>query len=74
MSILQIEGLTPRQRALADVMWILNEPEDVLLFIHTLPKEQREEATVVMELMIWAMLDTINDTNIAEAYLQRYML
>jgi len=61
-------------RALADIMWTINEPEDVLVFINSLPKAQRDEAHTVMGMMIWAMLDTVMETNLAEIALRKYML
>jgi len=68
-----IDGLTKRQRALADVMWGLDTTDDVMSFIATLPEDQQREARTVMNLMVWAMLDTIQDTNLANEVLQKYL-
>lgn len=74
MSIIQIEGLTKRQRALADIMWSMDSPNDVASFIESLPDEQAREARTVMNLMVWAMLDTVMDTDMAQPILERYRL
>lgn len=68
-----IDGLSKRQRALADVMWGLDTTEDVVTFITTLPEDQREEAVTVMTLMLWAALDQVQDTNLANEVLQKYL-
>lgn len=71
---IQIDGLTPRQKTLADIMWSMNDQHEVATFINSLPADQAREARTVMNLMIWAMLDTINDTDLAEAALENYRL
>ena len=68
-----IDGLSKRQRALADVMWELNTTDDVMKFIASLPMDQQQEARTVMTLMVWAMLDTVEDTNLANEVLQKYI-
>jgi hypothetical protein len=68
-----IEGLTKRQRALADVMWGLDSAEDVMSFISSLPLDQQKEARVVMTMMTWAMLDTVDETNLANEALQKFL-
>jgi hypothetical protein len=68
-----IDGLSKRQRVLADVMWGLNTTDDVMKFIASLPMDQQQEARTVMSLMVWAMLDTVEDTNLAQEVLQKYI-
>lgn len=70
---IQIEGLTKRQRVLADVMWQLNTTEDVMKFIESLPGDQQKEARTVMTMMVWAVLDTVQETNLAEQALEKYL-
>ena len=67
-----IEGLTKRQKVIAEVLWELDSPADVNEFIMTLPKGQQREARTVLNLMIWAMLDTVQETNLAEEVLKKY--
>ena len=74
MSTLEIEGLTPRMKALADIMWSMDSEHDVSAFINTLPEDQAREARSVMHLMIWAMLDTVNETALAGIYLRKFRL
>lgn len=39
--MITITGLTPKQKALMDVMWTMEEMEQVTAFINTLPKQDR---------------------------------
>jgi hypothetical protein len=68
-----IDGLSKRQRVLADVMWALDTTDDVMNFITSLPEDQQAEARTVMSMMVWAMLDTVQDTNLAYEVLQKYL-
>lgn len=71
---IQIEGLSKRQRVLADIMWAMDSADEVSTFIDSLPIDTQREARTVMNLMIWAMLDTVTDTHLAAALLIRYRL
>jgi hypothetical protein len=71
---ISIEGLTIRQRVIADVLWSMDTPEEVSSFIDSLSGDTQREARVVMTMMTWAMLDTVNDTNLAVPILEKYRL
>ena len=63
MSI-QIEGLNKRQRAIADVLWLMNSKEDALRFIASLEPRTRRDAETVIEMMQLAVIDecdTVDD-------------
>ena len=65
MSKVQIEGLNRRQRALADVLWMMQDRPQVDAFILALHPTMRAEAETVVELMqlaIWDEIDTIDDS------------
>ena len=64
MSI-QITGLNKRQRAIADVLWLMNSKEDALRFIASLePKTRKDAETVIlmMQLAIIDECDTVDDS------------
>lgn len=71
---LSIEGLTMRQRVIADILWAMDTPEQVSSFIDSLTPDSAHEARVVMTMMTWAMLDQVNDTNLAAPLLEKYTL
>ncbi len=70
---ISIEGLSKKQRAYADILWSLNGTEEVSRFVSSLPPAERREATTVMTLMIWAFLDQVEDIELAEKVLKKYL-
>lgn len=58
--MITIEGLTNKQRLLADIIWSLDTQEQVCSFIATLPARDRREAQLVTQLMILAFIDEVD--------------
>ena len=56
MSI-QIAGLNKRQRAIADVLWMMNTREDAERFVKSLEPATRRDAETVIEMMMLAVID-----------------
>jgi hypothetical protein len=54
---IQIEGLNKRQRAIADVLWLMNSREDAERFITSLEPQTRRDAEIVVQMMILAVID-----------------
>ena len=48
---IKLTGLNKRQRVLADIMWAIEEWDDVEKFIATLPKRERFECEGIVEMM-----------------------
>jgi hypothetical protein len=48
---IKLTGLNKRQRVLADIMWAIEEWDDVGRFIATLPKRERIECEGIVEMM-----------------------
>lgn len=48
---IKLTGLNKRQRVLADIMWAIEEWDDVEKFIATLPKRERIECEGIVEMM-----------------------
>ena len=48
---IKLTGLNKRQRVLADIMWSIEEWDDVEKFIATLPKRERIECEGIVEMM-----------------------
>lgn len=65
-----IEGLSPRQRLFADILWQLNGIDEVNAFINSLPHRERREANVIKDMMIAALFDQVTDTTDAERILK----
>lgn len=62
-----IQGLSVKQRVFADILWALNGQAEVQRFINSLPLGDRVEAEVVMNMMVAAVFDQIDDSDFSEA-------
>ncbi len=72
--MIQIEGLNKRQRAIADILWMMNSKEDCLKFIASLDAQTRRDAELVVTMMILAVCDEVEDVALAQHYLKPYRL
>ena len=61
MSAIEITGLTTRQRAIADVLWMMNGKDAVLSFINSLEADTKKDAYTVLNMMVAAVMDEITD-------------
>jgi hypothetical protein len=63
--MIKIEGLSPLQVQLADLIWSCSSQDDVELLIRNLPTEEyRRTATVMMEMIVVAAIDeVVNDSD-----------
>ena len=53
----ELQGLNARQQVLADIMWQLEEYEQVQAFIATLPDREACEAESIIEMMKMAVVE-----------------
>jgi hypothetical protein len=67
--MITIEGLSKKQRALADIMWAMNGREQVEAFIKALHPKDRKDAETVIEMMILASIDECEDVEVAQQVL-----
>jgi len=72
--MIQIEGLNRRQRAIADVLWMMNSKAECQRFIASLEPATRRDAETVVEMMILAVCDECEDVALAQHYLKPYRL
>ena len=69
--MIEIQGLSPKQMALADIMWAISSKEGVDAFIATLPRAERLECEIVKEMILLAFIDQCDDTQIASRVIQQ---
>jgi len=65
MSKVQIEGLNNRQRAIADVLWMMQSRTEVEAFVRALHPSMRADAETVVEMMmlaVWDDIDTVDES------------
>lgn len=64
---MEISGLTPLQRELADGIWKLETPEQVQAFFASLPRNLLHDAYVVYRMIIYEYLDEQDLGDMTEA-------
>lgn len=70
MSDIEIRGFTALQKDLADRIWSMDTQDQITEFVSTLPKSLKREAWVVMQMIIMAELDQVEEvTEDVQAYL-----
>jgi hypothetical protein len=71
MAEIELQGLNARQQVLADIMWQLEEYDQVQAFIATLPDREACEAESIIEMMKMALVEQyargISETPMTEA-------
>ena len=72
--MIEIQGFSPKQMALADIMWAISTKEGVDAFIATLPKAERRECELVKEMLVLAFLDEIVNTQDADVVIDKFRL
>jgi hypothetical protein len=55
----ELQGLNARQQVLADIMWSLEEFEQVQAFIATLPDREACECETIIEMMKMAVVEQV---------------
>lgn len=68
--MINIDGLSVKQKVLCEVIWQLDTRDRVDAFINTLPKKDRMDAMVLVEMMILAFVDNVQDTEQAQQLLK----
>lgn len=67
--MITIDGLSQKQKALADILWAMDDIDQVKQFIAALHPKDRKDAEVVCEMMILACFDEVTKTDIAQQVL-----
>jgi uncharacterized protein HemY len=69
--MITIEGLSPKQMALADIMWAISSKAGVDAFIATLPRAERIECEIVKEMILLAFIDQCDNTQEADRVIKQ---
>ena len=64
---IEIEGFTPLQRDLANKIWAMESPDDVVAFFNTLPRSLLQDAYLVYRMIIETAWDDMDLGDCAEA-------
>ncbi len=57
---IKIQGLSRKQKLMADLMWSMDDKDQVMTFIKSLSPSDRKQAQVVCELMVLACFDEVD--------------
>ena len=69
--MIEIHGMSPKQMALADIMWSISSKEGVDAFIATLPRAERAQCEIIKQMILLAFIDQCDDTQIASRVIQQ---
>jgi hypothetical protein len=69
---IELHGLSPKQMALADILWDLQERDAVEAFIASLPPAQQRDCRTIIELMQLAFADELEDVTEARELLSQF--
>lgn len=72
--MITLTGLSKKQHALCDIMWAIGTHDGVENFIRTLPAADQIECRTLIELMIMAFADEVDDTVQAQSVLKQFTL
>jgi hypothetical protein len=80
MPEITLRGLNKRQKVLADIIWSLEEWNDVENLINALPKREQAEAQGIIEMMRMELVESyrqemgINNTHEADQVISKFRL
>ena len=69
--MIEIQGLSHKQMALADIMWSISSKEGVDAFIATLPRAERAQCEIIKQMILLAFIDQCENTQEADRVIQR---
>ena len=71
--MIELTGLSPLQRELAERMWNMESMEDIVAWVQTMPRSVALQAYVVMQMIIAAEIDrqAEDDVSAAQAIIER---
>ena len=69
--MIEIQGLSHKQMALADIMWSISSKEGVDAFIATLPRAERAQCEIIKQMILLAFIDQCDNTQEADRVIQR---
>ena len=73
--MIQIQGVSKRQKRMLNIMWNLDSEEDYFEWYNSLDKNLQQEAELLQRLVIMAELDNeVRDTTDAKELLKKFAL
>ena len=75
MKDIEINGLTPEQVQMLDMMWSIESSDDMDDWLNSLSERDLQIASQLKNLLMLALIDeTVEDFEVAKNYLKKYQL
>ena len=65
--MIELTGLSPLQRELADRMWQMESIDDIVAWVNSMPRSVALQAYIVMQMIIAAEIDRAAESDLTEA-------
>ena len=65
--MIELTGLSPLQRELADRMWQMESIDDIVAWVNSMPRSVALQAYIVMQMIIAAEIDRAAESDFTEA-------
>ena len=71
--MIELTGLSPLQRELADRMWQMESIDDIVTWVNSMPRSVALQAYIVMQMIIAAEIDRVaeDDVSVAREIIER---
>ena len=71
--MIELTGLSPLQRELADRMWQMESIDDIVAWVNSMPRSVALQAYIVMQMIIAAEIDRAaeDDVSVAQELIER---
>ena len=66
--MIELTGLSPLQRELADRMWQMESIDDIVAWVNSMPRSVALQAYIVMQMIIAAEIDRAAEDDVSAAH------
>lgn len=65
--MIELTGLSPLQRELADRMWQMDSIDEIVAWVNSMPRSVALQAYIVMQMIIAAEIDRVAESDVSMA-------
>ena len=71
--MIELENLSDIQKSLCDILWELDDPDELHAFLNGLPEHLRRDAESMIQMMLLNSIDKTEDTKYADEMLSKIL-
>ena len=71
--MIELENLSDIQKSLCDILWELDDPDELHPFLNGLPERLRRDAESMIQMMLLNSIDKTEDTKYADEMLSKIL-